>query len=177
MTGVPPALSPARRLLDVTGAVTLAVLLSPVLLTAVAVVAWEGRPVLFRQPRVGHLGRTIEVWKLRTMREGRTTHLGRRLRDTSIDEIPQLWNVLRGDMRLVGPRPRVHKEIDMTDPLEQARFAVPPGLTGWSQIQGNRHLPEAERRRLDIEYATRGDLKMDLQILLQTPWVVLLNRK
>ena len=65
----------------------------------------------------------------------------------------------------------------MTDPLEQARFDVPPGLTGWSQIQGNRHLPEAERRRLDIEYATRGDLKMDLQILLQTPWVVLLNRK
>jgi len=160
-------------------------LASPLLgVSALAVKLTAGGPVLFRQQRVGRDGRDFELLKLRTMVVGaegrgagyavdrgdpRITRVGRLLRRTSIDELPQLWNVLRGDMSIVGPRPTLRYQVDRYTERQRKRLAVRPGLTGWAQVHGRAELPWAERIELDVWYVEHRSPALDLKILLRTP--------
>jgi lipopolysaccharide/colanic/teichoic acid biosynthesis glycosyltransferase len=160
-------------------------LASPLLAaSALAVKLTDGGPVLFRQQRVGLDGRDFELLKLRTMVAGaegkgagyavergdpRITRVGRLLRRTSIDELPQLWNVLRGDMSVVGPRPTLRYQVDRYTERQRKRLAVRPGLTGWAQVHGRAELPWAERIELDVWYVEHRSPGLDLKILLRTP--------
>ena len=160
-------------------------LASPLLAaSALAVKLTDGGPVLFRQQRVGLDGRDFELLKLRTMVAGaegkgagyavergdpRITRVGRLLRRTSIDELPQLWNVLRGDMSIVGPRPTLRYQVDRYTERQRQRIAVRPGLTGWAQVHGRAELPWAERIDLDVWYVEHRSPALDLKILLRTP--------
>lgn len=157
------------------------VLVLPLLLLAgLAVLVTVGRPVVFRQERAGLHGRPFTVYKLRTMRDAtrpdgqplpdaeRLTRLGRILRKLSIDELPQLWNVLRGDMSLVGPRPLYVKYIPRYT-LEQARrLEAQPGITGWAQVNGRNAVSWDERFRLDVWYVDHWTLSLDIRVLLLT---------
>ncbi len=140
--------------------------------------------MLFRQVRVGKDGRDFELLKLRTMvpdaeRKGagyavdkgdpRITRVGRVLRRTSIDELPQLWNVVRGDMSIVGPRPTLRYQVDRYTEHQRRRLGVRPGLTGWAQVHGRAELPWAERIELDVWYVEHHTPALDLKILLRTP--------
>ncbi|MFV8755129.1 sugar transferase [Nannocystaceae bacterium ST9] len=148
--------------------------------TALAIVATMGRPVLFRQRRPGRGGRPFTILKFRTMVEpgseaerltsdgARVTRLGRLLRKTSIDELPELWNVLRGDMSLVGPRPLLMEYLDKYTPEQARRHEVRPGITGWAQIHGRQALRFSERLALDVWYVDHASLALDLQILART---------
>jgi lipopolysaccharide/colanic/teichoic acid biosynthesis glycosyltransferase len=158
---------------------------SPVLaLAATAIVLEDRGPVLYRQARVGKDGRDFEVLKLRSMVVGaesrgaglavdagdsRITRVGRILRRSSIDELPQLWNVLRGDMSIVGPRPTVRSQVERYTPRQRRRLEVRPGLTGWAQVHGRATLPWAERIELDVWYVDHRSPLLDLRILLRTP--------
>ncbi len=160
-------------------------LASPLLaVSALAVKLTDGGPVLFRQQRVGRDGRDFELLKLRTMvvdaeRQGagyavdrgdpRITRIGRLLRRTSIDELPQLWNVVRGDMSIVGPRPTLRYQVDRYTEHQRRRLGVRPGLTGWAQVHGRAELPWAERIELDVWYVDHRSAALDLKILLRTP--------
>ncbi|QXD14332.1 sugar transferase [Rhodocaloribacter litoris] len=182
----PRAYTLVKRLLDVLGAALLLLLLAPVLV----VVAWlifleDGSPVLFRQRRIGRHGRPFRLLKFRTLRRKRhdptrpaevVTHVGRFLRRWGVDELPQLWNVLRGEMSLVGPRPALPEQVARYGPFERQRLAVRPGLTGWAQIHGRNALPWPERIRLDVWYVTHQNLGLDLRILLRTPGLLLSGR-
>jgi len=165
----------ARRvkpLLDRAGAAAALVVLSPVLaLLAVAVVVDSGRPVFFRQPRLGRDGRPFRMVKFRTMRPGapaaflpdgstlveasdpRVTRVGRILRETSLDELPQLLNVLRGEMSLVGPRPDLVEQRALYDGEDAHKLRVRPGITGLSQVSGRNGLPWRDRLKIDARYA------------------------
>ncbi|HSK02218.1 MAG TPA: sugar transferase [Kofleriaceae bacterium] len=168
----------AKRALDRTlGAAGLA-LAAPVLAaTAVAIRATMGAPVLFTQPRTGHGGRTFEVWKFRTMRDAtgpdgqplpdgeRITRLGAFLRSTSLDELPQLVNVLRGELSLVGPRPLLPRYLPRYTPEQRRRHDVLPGITGWAQINGRNAIDWPTKLRLDVWYVDHWSLLLDLQIL------------
>lgn len=169
-----------KRLLDVTAASTGLVLLSPVLIaTGFAVRFRMGSPVLFRQLRAGLHGQAFTLYKFRTMSvaaddpadltgELRLTAFGRSLRRTSLDELPSLWNVLRGDMSLVGPRP-LHMEYLPLYTAEQARrHEVRPGITGWVQVNGRNALAWEKRFELDVWYVDNWSLRLDLSILLRT---------
>jgi lipopolysaccharide/colanic/teichoic acid biosynthesis glycosyltransferase len=177
--------------LDRAAAAVLLVALSPVLLlTAAAVVADSGLPVFFLQPRLGRGGRPFRILKFRTMRPGapaallpdgstlvaprdpRVTRVGRLLRVTSLDELPQLVNVLRGDMSLVGPRPDLVEQERLYDDEVRPKLWVRPGITGLAQVSGRNGLPWRERLRLDARYAQRVSLAGDLRILLRTVGVV-----
>jgi lipopolysaccharide/colanic/teichoic acid biosynthesis glycosyltransferase len=152
---------------------------------AALVIKLEDRgPVLYRQQRVGKDGADFELLKLRTMVVGaehmgagfaidhgdsRITSAGRILRRLSIDELPQLWNVLRGDMSIVGPRPTLRYQVDNYTPHQHRRLDVKPGLTGWAQVNGRAELPWAERIELDIWYVEHRSTWLDLRILLRTP--------
>jgi lipopolysaccharide/colanic/teichoic acid biosynthesis glycosyltransferase len=151
---------------------------------AVAIKLEDGGPVLFRQTRVGKDGRDFELLKLRTMvvdaeRKGagyavdvgdpRITRVGRLLRRTSIDELPQLWNVLRGEMSVIGPRPTLRYQVEQYTERQRRRLAVRPGLTGWAQIHGRATLPWDERIELDVWYVEHRSARVDLRILLRTP--------
>jgi lipopolysaccharide/colanic/teichoic acid biosynthesis glycosyltransferase len=151
---------------------------------AVAIKLGDGGPVLFRQTRVGREGVDFELLKLRTMvvdaeRQGagyavdrgdpRITGVGRFLRRTSIDELPQLWNVLRGDMSIIGPRPTLRYQVERYDERQWRRLAVLPGLTGWAQVHGRAALSWAERIELDVWYVENRSARVDLSILLRTP--------
>jgi lipopolysaccharide/colanic/teichoic acid biosynthesis glycosyltransferase len=165
------------------------VLASPVLgLAALAVKLDGGGPVLYRQTRVGKDGRDFELLKLRTMVVGaetqgagyavdkgdaRITRVGRTLRRLSLDELPQLWNVVRGDMSLIGPRPTLRYQVDAYDERQRHRLDVKPGITGWAQIHGRTKLPWAERIELDLWYVEHRSAKTDLLILLRTPLALL----
>ncbi|MEN3610768.1 sugar transferase [Plantactinospora sp. ZYX-F-223] len=172
-----------KRVLDMLVAAVLLVLLSPVLLGCAAAVALAlGRPVLFRQNRPGRDGRLFELRKFRTMRPvspGRTsdadrlTRLGRWLRATSLDELPTLWNVLRGDMSLVGPRPLLVGYLDLYTPEQARRHEVRPGITGLAQVRGRNALSWEEKFRYDVEYVDGRCLALDLRILLETVLQVL----
>jgi lipopolysaccharide/colanic/teichoic acid biosynthesis glycosyltransferase len=164
------------------------VLLSPVLaLTALAVFASDGRPVLFRQVRPGHRGRPFTMLKFRTMRplrpgddryrmdDRRVTRLGRFLRVTSLDELPELWNVLRGDMSLVGPRPLLMEYLDEYTPEERRRHDLRPGMTGWAVVNGRHTLKFRDRLKLDVWYVDHWSLRLDLRILASTMVQVLLR--
>jgi lipopolysaccharide/colanic/teichoic acid biosynthesis glycosyltransferase len=161
------------------------VLASPLLAgAALAVKLEDGGPVLFRQRRVGKDGRDFELLKLRSMvvdaeRTGagfavdsgdpRITKVGRFLRRTSIDELPQLWNVVRGDMSVIGPRPTLRYQVDRYTERQRRRLDVRPGLTGWAQIHGRATLPWEERIELDVWYVDNRSPLVDLKILARTP--------
>ncbi|MCS7007577.1 MAG: sugar transferase [Thermoleophilia bacterium] len=174
-----------NRLADVLIAGTGLALASPVLgLAALAIKLEDGGPILYRQTRVGKDGRDFELLKLRTMVVGaerlgsgyavnagdpRITRVGRVLRRTSIDELPQLWNVLRGDMSVIGPRPTLRYQVEQYDARQRRRLEVKPGLTGWAQVNGRAALPWTERIELDIWYVEHRSPLVDLKILLRTP--------
>ena len=175
----------AKRLSDIVGASLALVALAPVLaVVAVLVAARLGRPVLFRQPRPGLHGKTFTILKFRTMLEpdpaaglvsdnDRLTPFGSFLRSTSLDELPSLWNILRGDMSFVGPRPTLCRYLDLYTAEESRRHDVLPGLTGLAQVRGRNALPWPERLRSDVEYVDTVSLGLDLRILLRTVVVVL----
>ena len=174
-----------NRALDVAIAGAGLVVASPFLaLSALAVKLEDGGPVLYRQTRVGKDGSDFELLKLRTMvvdaehmgaglavNEGdsRITRSGRVLRKLSLDELPQLWNVVRGDMSLVGPRPTLRYQVDRYDERQLHRLDVLPGITGWAQIHGRTKLPWSERIELDLWYVQHRSWPVDLKILLRTP--------
>jgi lipopolysaccharide/colanic/teichoic acid biosynthesis glycosyltransferase len=169
--------------LDLVGAAALLLLAAPVLaLAACGVLLALGRPVLFRQQRAGRDGKPFQVLKLRSMRAGagddaeRLGRFGRALRASALDELPQLWNVLRGEMSLVGPRPLPMDYVALYSPRERARLAVRPGLCGLAQAAGRNAVPWALRLRLDAAYARRVSLKLDLRIMLACGLMVLRGR-
>ncbi len=172
-----------KRLVDVLGAAVLLVATAPLLLLAVlAVRCTMGAPVLFRQARVGRDARVFTLLKLRTMRTGggddaaRLTTLGRVLRATSVDELPQLWNVLRGDMSLVGPRPLLPEYLGRYSAEQARRHEVRPGITGLAQVSGRNALPWAERLALDVRYVDERSLALDAAILVRTLGCLLARR-
>jgi lipopolysaccharide/colanic/teichoic acid biosynthesis glycosyltransferase len=166
------------------GALVLFLLSSPILLlAAVAVAVTTGRPVLFRQKRAGLRGEPFTIVKFRTMTDmrdndgkllpdgDRLTRVGRVLRKTSIDELPELWNVLRGDMSLVGPRPLYENYLPYYRGIERARLDARPGITGLAQVSGRNLIPWDERLALDAEYVANVSLGLDMRILLKTAWM------
>ena len=175
-----------KRLFDIFVAGTALVLLSPLmLLIALAIRLTMGSPVLFRQLRPGLRGEAFELIKFRTMRrlatadvvpaedEQRLTRIGRFLRASSLDELPELWNVLRGQMSLVGPRPLLMRYLPLYTPEQARRHEVRPGLTGWAQVNGRNALSWEEKFALDLWYVDNRSLLLDLKILLLTVWRVL----
>ena len=174
-----------NRAADIAIAGTALVVASPLLAAAaLAVKLQDGGPVLYKQMRVGKDGADFELLKLRTMivgaeRQGaghavdrgdaRITRVGRVLRRLSVDELPQLWNVVRGDMSVIGPRPTLRYQVEQYDERQRHRLDVKPGITGWAQIHGRASLPWAERIELDLWYVRHRDWKTDLLILLRTP--------
>jgi lipopolysaccharide/colanic/teichoic acid biosynthesis glycosyltransferase len=178
-----------RRFFDIVGSSLLLLVLSPVLLiAALAIVLEDGGSVLYRQRRVGKDGEEFELLKLRTMVVGaekfgaglavnkgdpRITRVGRVLRRLSLDELPQLWNVLRGDMSLIGPRPTLAYQVERYTPRQRMRLAVKPGITGWAQVNGRARLPWAERIELDVWYVEHRSAWLDLKILARTPLALL----
>jgi lipopolysaccharide/colanic/teichoic acid biosynthesis glycosyltransferase len=174
-----------NRAADVALAGTALALASPLLaLAALAVKLGGGGPVLYRQTRVGLNGVDFELLKLRTMVVGaetqgaglavnegdtRITRAGRLLRRLSLDELPQLWNVLRGDMSVIGPRPTLRYQVERYDDRQRRRLDVRPGITGWAQVHGRAALPWAERIELDVWYVEHRSPWLDLKILAKTP--------
>lgn len=178
-----PVQRTVKRAFDVIVSAAALFLLSPLLLAvAVAILVTMGRPALFRQPRPGLHEELFTVYKFRTMRREagddaeRLTRLGRWLRATSIDELPQLWNVARGDMSLVGPRPLLVEYLDLYDPDQRRRHDMKPGITGLSQVSGRNELPWARQFQLDVRYVERWSLHLDLLILARTVTMVLRRR-
>jgi lipopolysaccharide/colanic/teichoic acid biosynthesis glycosyltransferase len=172
-----------KGLLDRTLAFLGLVVLLPVLaLLGVLVAVFLGRPVLFRQERPGLGGRPFRLVKLRTMREGegpdasRLTRFGRLLRATSLDELPELWNVLRGEMSLVGPRPLLMQYLPRYSARQARRHEMKPGLTGWAQVNGRNQLSWDERLELDVWYVENWSLGLDGRILARTLSQVLRRR-
>lgn len=175
----------AKRVIDVGVAATALILTSPIQgLLALLVRRDLGSPVLFRQVRPGMHGRSFELVKFRTMRpvdpgkglvddSSRLTSFGRWLRASSLDELPTLWNVLRGDMSLVGPRPLLTEYLDLYTQEQQRRHEVRPGLTGLAQVSGRNAVEWEERLRLDVEYVRTRTLTGDLRIFLRTVGAVL----
>ena len=174
-----------NRALDVVIAGTGLAVASPfIALAALAVKVQDGGPVLYKQVRVGKDNADFELLKLRTMVVGaetrgagfavdkgdaRITAVGRVLRRLSLDELPQLWNVVRGEMSVIGPRPTLRYQVEAYDEHQLHRLDVKPGITGWAQIHGRASLPWAERIELDLWYVRHHDWKTDLLILLRTP--------
>lgn len=173
----------AKRALDVAVSAVGLVLSSPVqLVTAGVVLIAHGRPVLFRQPRPGRDGVVFELVKFRTMRHpdavhvtdaDRLTSVGRFLRSTSLDELPTLWNVLKGDMSLVGPRPLLVEYLPRYTAEQARRHEVRPGVTGLAQVSGRNGVSWEDKFALDVEYVDRRSLRLDLQILARTVRAVL----
>ena len=178
-----------RRAFDVIVAATALAVASPFLLVAVVAIRVESHgSALYRQRRVGRDGRPFDVVKLRTMVTGaegmgaglaisegdtRITRVGRLLRRTSLDEVPNLINVLRGDMSIIGPRPTVPVQVDRYTERQRGRLAIKPGITGWAQIHGRTELPWDERIELDLWYIEHRSWRLDLQILWRTARMVL----
>ena len=174
-----------NRALDVAGASLGLALASPVLAAAALAIKLEdGGPVLYRQRRVGYEGCDFDLLKLRTMVVGaetmgagwavdrgdpRITRVGRVLRRLSLDELPQLWNVVRGDMSLIGPRPTLRYQVDQYTPRQRRRLEIRPGLTGWAQVNGRTKLPWDERIELDLWYVENRSPWLDVKILARTP--------
>jgi len=173
-----------RRAVDVAVSATVLLLASPLLALAALAIRLESRGrVLYRQRRAGLHGSCFEVYKLRTMVDGaerfgaglavnendpRVTRVGAVLRRTSLDELPNLVNVLRGEMTLIGPRPTLPVQVDSYDERQRGRLAVKPGITGWAQVNGRASLPWPERIELDLYYIEHRSLALDIEILLRT---------
>jgi lipopolysaccharide/colanic/teichoic acid biosynthesis glycosyltransferase len=172
------------RVLDAALAAALLVVTSPLMALAALAIRLESRgPVFYRQLRVGKDGEQFELWKLRTMVPGaetmgagiyvlegdpRITRVGKLLRRFSLDELPNLVNVLRGDMALVGPRPTVQEQVDRYTDRQRRRLEVKPGITGWAQTNGRTALPWPERIELDVWYVEHRSLRLDMRILAKT---------
>jgi lipopolysaccharide/colanic/teichoic acid biosynthesis glycosyltransferase len=178
-----------RRALDILVSAFVLLLSSPLLVLAMLAVRLEsaGHPI-YRQRRVGRDGRPFDVIKLRTMVDGaehigtglavnendaRITRVGALLRRTSLDELPNLLNVLRGEMSLIGPRPTLPVQVEQYTPRQRGRLAVKPGITGWAQVNGRTALPWSERIELDLFYIEHRSLALDLRILRRTVAMVL----
>jgi lipopolysaccharide/colanic/teichoic acid biosynthesis glycosyltransferase len=172
------------RALDVALAAAVLVLAAPLIALAALAIKLESRgPVFYRQRRVGRHGEPFELWKLRTMVPGaatmgagiyvlagdaRITRAGRLLRRFSLDELPNLINVLRGELALVGPRPTIQEQVDRYTERQRRRLEVKPGITGWAQVNGRASLPWPERIELDVWYVEHRSLWLDLRILART---------
>ena len=177
-----------RRALDIWAAALMLVLTAPIQVLVAALVAHDlGHPVLFRQTRTGLRERPFTLVKFRTMRATtstddmtrdaeRLTPLGARLRSWSLDELPTLWNVLRGDLSLVGPRPLLPQYLSLYTPEQRRRHTIRPGVTGLAQVRGRNALPWADRLALDVWYVDHTSLTLDLQILADTVVLVLSRR-
>jgi lipopolysaccharide/colanic/teichoic acid biosynthesis glycosyltransferase len=177
-----------NRALDAAGAAVGLAVAAPALgLAALAIKLQDGGPVLFRQQRVGKDGAEFELLKLRTMVVGaetkgagfavdegdpRITRTGRMLRRLSLDELPQLWNVLCGDMSIIGPRPTLRSQVDRYTERQRRRLEVKPGLTGWAQIHGRARLPWDDRIELDVWYVEHRTPLVDLTIIARTPFAL-----
>jgi lipopolysaccharide/colanic/teichoic acid biosynthesis glycosyltransferase len=178
-----------RRAIDVVVSATLLALTSPTLALAALAIRVESRgAVVYRQRRVGRDGVPFDVLKLRTMVDGaehvgaglavdendaRITRVGTLLRRTSLDELPNLLNVLRGEMSLIGPRPTVPVQVAQYTERQRGRLAIRPGITGWAQVNGRASLPWSERIELDLYYIEHRSLALDARILWRTPSLVL----
>ncbi len=175
-----------KRGLDLVGAAFGLLILAPVMiLTAMAVRLTLGRPVLFRQVRSGRYGKPFTLYKFRTMRdardetghplpdEKRMTGLGRLMRAASLDELPELLNILKGEMSLVGPRPLLPEYLARYSPEQARRLEAKPGLTGWAQVNGRNNLSWEEKFALDVWYVNHWSFRLDLKILLLTAVKVL----
>jgi lipopolysaccharide/colanic/teichoic acid biosynthesis glycosyltransferase len=177
-----------RRAFDVAVAGSVLVLTSPILALAIVAIRLEtpGHPI-YRQRRIGRDGKPFDVLKLRTMVAGaesmgsglavnegdpRITRVGAALRRFSLDELPNLVNVLRGDMAIIGPRPTVPVQVEQYTERQRGRLAVKPGITGWAQVNGRTSLPWEERIELDLWYVEHRSWRLDLQILLRTAAIV-----
>jgi lipopolysaccharide/colanic/teichoic acid biosynthesis glycosyltransferase len=176
------------RILDIVIALLALAVLSPVLLAAAIAIKLGGRgPVIYRQRRVGLGGEEFEMLKLRTMVAGsdpvgvgtvvtrddpRVTRAGRALRRTSLDEIPNLVNVLRGEMAIVGPRPTIPAQVVDYTPRQHRRHEVRPGITGWAQVQGRAGIPWEQRIDLDLDYVDHRSAGLDARILAKTLWLL-----
>lgn len=173
-----------NRAFDAALAAALLIVTAPVLGIAALAIKLESRgPVFYRQRRVGRGGAPFELWKLRTMVPGsatmgagiyvlegdpRITRVGRLLRRFSLDELPNLVNVLRGELAIVGPRPTIQDQVDNYTDRQRRRLEVKPGITGWAQVNGRASLPWPERIELDVWYVEHRSLRLDLQILART---------
>ena len=175
-----------KRILDMSAAALLAVLLLPVYVVLAGLVRYRlGKPVLFTQQRPGLSGKPFLMVKFRSMTDARDsqgnllpdgqrlTGLGRYLRSTSLDELPELWNVLKGEMSLVGPRPLLMQYLDRYTPEQARRHEVRPGITGWAQVNGRNALAWEEKFALDVWYVDHQSFWLDLKILWLTVWKVL----
>ena len=178
----------SKRLFDLIAASAALILLSPLLLVLALLILVEfGPPVIFRQLRPGFKGRPFHIYKFRTMTEDRDargrplsdsvrlTRLGRLIRSLSLDELPELFNILRGEMSAVGPRPLLMEYLPLYSPQQMRRHDVYPGLTGWAQINGRNALDWETRFDLDLWYVDHHSFGLDLKILLLTPWKVILR--
>ena len=174
-----------KRGCDVAGALVLLVVALPALIVVTALIhSRMGRPILFTQRRPGRHGRIFKIYKFRTMADlrdetgellpdaERLTRLGRFLRSSSIDELPQLLNVLKGDMSLVGPRPLPVDYLSLYSPAQARRHEMRPGITGWAQVSGRNAISWQEKFRIDVLYVDRWNLWIDLRILLSTALAV-----
>ena len=175
-----------KRAMDIAGALVGLILFGPVMIVVALLVRWRlGKPVLFRQVRAGLCGKPFVIYKFRTMTEARDaqgnplpdeerlTPLGRFLRRYSLDELPEFFNVLKGDMSLVGPRPLYLRYIPRYSPEQKKRLWMKPGITGWAQVNGRNALSWEERFALDVWYVEHWSLWLDLKILFLTLWKVL----
>jgi lipopolysaccharide/colanic/teichoic acid biosynthesis glycosyltransferase len=178
-----------RRVFDIAVSALALLLASPLIaLAALAIRLESPGPVVYRQRRAGRDGRPFDMLKLRTMVDGaehigaglavnendsRITRVGAFLRRTSLDELPNLLNVLRGDMSLIGPRPTVPVQVEQYTARQRGRLAVKPGITGWAQVNGRASLPWAERIELDLYYIAHRSLALDLKIVWRTVAMVL----
>ena len=178
-----------RRAVDIVVSALALALSSPLLLGAMIAIRVESPgPVIYRQRRAGRGGKLFDVLKLRTMVDGaehigaglavnandsRITRVGAFLRRSSLDELPNLLNVLRGEMTLIGPRPTLPAQVEQYTDRQRGRLAVKPGITGWAQVNGRASLPWSERIELDLYYVEHRSLSLDLRILLRTPAMVL----
>ena len=178
-----------RRAVDIAVSLLALLLSAPVLALAMVAIRLESRgPAIYRQRRIGLDGRPFDVLKLRTMVQGaehigaglainandsRITRVGAFLRRTSLDELPNLVNVLRGDMSLLGPRPTLPVQVEQYTERQRGRLAIRPGITGWAQVNGRASLPWSERIELDLYYIEHRSLSLDLRILARTAALVL----
>ena len=174
-----------KRLFDIATSALALLVSSPILAGSAAAIVLEDRgPVLYRQRRVGKDGVEFELLKLRTMVVGaetigaglavnegdpRITKVGAILRRLSLDELPQFWNVLRGEMSIIGPRPTLAYQVERYTPRQRRRLEVKPGITGWAQVHGRAKLPWDERIELDVWYVEHRSFWLDLKILAKTP--------
>ena len=172
-----------KRLLDIVVSVILLVVLSPLIAVLAILVRLKlGKPVLFKQERPGLHGRLFNLYKFRTMRdlvdrdgrslpdEDRLTPFGRFLRSSSLDELPEFFNVLKGEMSLVGPRPLLVAYLERYTPEQARRHAALPGITGWAQVNGRNALSWEDKFRLDVWYVDHQSFWLDIKILLMTLW-------